>query len=119
MLSVGGSVGRASLLQVRQREVSALSRLLWVKFSAIVVLFLAPTLISVLTFSLYMRLAERVRLDEVFAGLAFMNIIRLPMSALPQATSAFADLRVAMKRIDRQAQGALSRSLSVLAWHGS
>jgi hypothetical protein len=72
----------SSVLQVRQTEVRALARLLLIKLMSIVTLFLAPTLISVLTFTVYFALnQDDIRLDRVFAGLAFINIIRLPVSS--------------------------------------
>jgi hypothetical protein len=68
-------------LQVRQTEVRALARLLLIKLMSIVTLFLAPTLISVLTFTIYFALnQDDIRLDRVFAGLAFINLLRLPVS---------------------------------------
>ena len=75
--------------------------MLFLKLVAVVVLFLAPVVVSVLTFTVYFYIEPVVSVDRVFTGLAFINVIRLPMSSLPNAVSNFADLLVAFNRINR------------------
>lgn len=86
--------------QVRKKEIKALANLLVIKITAVVVLFLAPVLVSVLTFTVYFYIDDDIRYDRVFTALAFMNLIRLPMSSLPNAVSNVSDFLIAIKRLN-------------------
>jgi ABC-type multidrug transport system fused ATPase/permease subunit len=91
---------------VRNKEIGALRWLLSLKLVAVVVLFLAPAVVSAVAFSVYFSINSTVSLDQVFTGLAFMNIVRLPMSSLPNAVANIADFFVAARRVDRSAADA-------------
>jgi ABC-type multidrug transport system fused ATPase/permease subunit len=94
-----GPVGEM-IEKVRKEEIVALAALLMIKVTAVVVLFLAPVLVSVVTFTVYFYIDDEPRLDRVFTALAFMNLIRLPMSAMPNAVANLADYRIAMRRVN-------------------
>lgn len=94
-----GPVGEM-IERVRKEEIVALAALLMIKVTAVVVLFLAPVLVSVVTFTVYFYIDDEPRLDRVFTALAFMNLIRLPMSAMPNAVANVADYRIAMRRVN-------------------
>ena len=94
-----GPVGEM-IEKVRKEEIVALAALLMIKVTAVVVLFLAPVLVSVVTFTVYFYIDDEPRLDRVFTALAFMNLIRLPMAAMPNAVANLADYRIAMKRVN-------------------
>lgn len=86
---------------VRNQEIKALARMLTTKITAIVSLFLAPVVVSAAMFTAYF-LSEKddVSVERVFTALAFCNLIRLPMSSMPNAISNLSDMMVAVKRVN-------------------
>lgn len=86
---------------VRGQEIKALARMLGTKITAIVSLFLAPVVLSAAVFTAYMLLEKDVSTERVFTALAFCNLIRLPMSSMPNAISNVSDFWIAAKRINR------------------
>lgn len=86
---------------VRNQEIKALARMLTTKITAIVSLFLAPVVVSAAMFTAYFLLEkDGVSVERVFTALAFCNLIRLPMSSMPNAISNLSDMFVAVKRVD-------------------
>lgn len=86
---------------VRNQEIAALTRMLVTKVTAVVGLFLAPVLLSASVFTAYILLEKDLSTERVFTALAFCNLVRLPMSSLPNAISNLSDLVIAVKRVDR------------------
>jgi ATP-binding cassette, subfamily C (CFTR/MRP), member 1 len=86
---------------VRAQEIVALTRMLVTKITAVVGLFLAPVAVSAATFTAYLLLEPNVSTERVFTALAFCNLIRLPMSSMPNAISNLSDFVIAVKRVNR------------------
>lgn len=86
---------------VRNEEIAALTRMLVTKVTVVVGLFLAPVVLSASVFTAYFLLEMDASPERVFTALAFCNLIRLPMSSLPNAISNLSDFLIAVKRVNR------------------
>ena len=62
---------------------------------------LAPTLVSLCTFATLSLTGGTLHASTVFASLALFNLLRAPLSALPDLFAALAHGRVALERIER------------------
>jgi hypothetical protein len=66
--SIDGGWGFSPHVQVRQKEIKALAWLLLLKLFAVVMLFLAPVVVSTLSMTVYMSITPHISVDAVFTG---------------------------------------------------
>jgi len=85
----------------RQLERAALRREGLLKATNVLLVTLAPTLVSLCTFATLSLTGGTLHASTVFASLALFNLLRAPLSALPDLFAALAHGRVALERIER------------------
>lgn len=85
--------------QIRKKELRCLRYLTFYRGLNLAIFFSWPILVTYATFVLYSQLGNEVNLSSVFIVLSFLNVLRFPISILPQAVSAAMDASVALKRI--------------------
>ena len=90
----------AEVNAAREVETRALRRESLLKATNILLATLAPTLVSLCTFSVYALQGEQLHGATVFASLTLFNLLRAPLSALPELFSAIAHARVALSRLE-------------------
>lgn len=90
------------VLMHRSQELKKLYQGMWVRSAIIAILMGIPTIISVITFAFYAGVFNK-KLDaaRVFAGIAILNQLRVPVMMLPMVFTQFIDTRIGLKRIER------------------
>ena len=86
-------------MSARHAEQAALRWEAWLKAANIILVTVAPTLVSLATFACVAFLGIPLHASTVFASLALFNLLRSPLSALPELFAALAHARVALARL--------------------
>ncbi|KAL3926845.1 MAG: hypothetical protein SGPRY_003110, partial [Prymnesium sp.] len=84
----------------RKREMWALRREAALKAANLLLVTMAPTLVSLCSFTALALSGVALEPSTVFSSLALFNSLRAPLSALPDLFSALAHARVALRRIE-------------------
>lgn len=86
----------------RSEEVGKLYQSVWIKSSFISILMAIPVVIAVITFAFYAGVfKEDLSPSKVFAGIAILNQLRVPVMMLPMVITQAVDTRLGLKRIER------------------
>lgn len=85
----------------RKLEVNALRREAMVKAINVMLVTIAPTAVSLATFTTLVLSGEPLRAPAVFSALTLFNVMRAPLSALPDVFSSMAHAHVALARLQR------------------
>ena len=98
-------------MSARHAEQAALRWEAWLKAANIILVTVAPTLVSLATFACVAFSGISLHASTVFASLALFNLLRSPLSALPELFAALAHARVALARLgavltDSEGEGA-------------
>ena len=86
-------------MSARHAEQAALRWEAWLKAANIILVTVAPTLVSLATFACVAFSGISLHASTVFASLALFNLLRSPLSALPELFAALAHARVALARL--------------------
>ena len=86
-------------MSARHAEQAALRREALLKAANIILVTVAPTLVSLATFACVAFSGISLHASTVFASLALFNLLRSPLSALPELFGALAHARVALARL--------------------
>ena len=89
-----------SVQRARKAEVKRVGISLLLKATNMSLLFAWPLFITFFVFLLFVYLYGRPSLADVFVLLAFLNVIRFPISMLPYSISNCAEARIGMGRIE-------------------
>ncbi|XP_070847153.1 ATP-binding cassette sub-family C member 3 isoform X2 [Chaetodon trifascialis] len=97
---------KEKVLAIRQKELNVLRKTAYLGALATMAWTSAPFLVALTTFAVYVTVDENNILDaeKAFVSLSLFNILRFPLSMLPQVISSIVQASVSLKRI----QGFLS-----------
>lgn len=86
----------------RSEEVRKLYQSVWIRAGFISILMAIPVIIAVITFAFYAGVFGEVLVAaKVFAGIAILNQLRVPVMMLPMVITQLVDTRIGLKRIER------------------
>ncbi|EFA79345.1 hypothetical protein PPL_07763 [Heterostelium album PN500] len=83
----------------RDKEVDQIFKFTYARSILVVLSLSVPTIVSMLVFSIYYKVNSEMKPGEIFAAIAYLNILRTPLIFLPFLISLVAQLKVATKRV--------------------
>uniref|UniRef100_A0A8C6MW78 ABC-type glutathione-S-conjugate transporter n=1 Tax=Mus spicilegus TaxID=10103 RepID=A0A8C6MW78_MUSSI len=88
---------------IRKKELRNLLRFSQLQTILIFVLHLTPTLVSVITFSVYVLVDSQnvLNAEKAFTSITLFNILRFPLSMLPMVISSVIQASVSVDRLER------------------
>ncbi|EGG24152.1 ABC transporter C family protein [Cavenderia fasciculata] len=89
----------AKVTNSRNLEVKALAKFSYIRACLIFIVSAVPTIVSILVFTTVFKADTGVSADKVFSALAYLNILRMPLSFLPLIIAMLAQVKVATDRI--------------------
>ncbi|CAG7725610.1 unnamed protein product, partial [Allacma fusca] len=95
------------ILEIRKRELSVLKKASFLSAAGVFVWLMAPFLVSLATFATYVLVDENNILDsrKAFVSLTLFNIMRMPMSVLPNIIVSFVESGVSLNRLNKFLNG--------------
>eukprot|EP01133_Synstelium_polycarpum_P004374 gene4374-5117_t len=87
------------LNQVREQELSQLYRFAYIRAFLLLIITSVPTLVSVIVFSTYYAYYRTLEADKLFAALAYLNILKVPLGMLPIIAAMMVQTQVSIKRV--------------------
>ncbi|EGC34852.1 hypothetical protein DICPUDRAFT_55519 [Dictyostelium purpureum] len=86
---------------IERREAEIKLLFTFSRYRAVLIVFVAalPTAVSVLVFSTYYGVSETFDAGEIFAALAYLNILRVPLGFLPIIVALMVQMQVAANRV--------------------
>ncbi|XP_058527585.1 ATP-binding cassette sub-family C member 2 [Ochotona princeps] len=92
---------------LRNKELKNLRAFAYLQSVIMFLLYLSPVLVSVTTFSVYVLVDSNNILDaqKAFTSITLFNILRFPMSMLPNVISALLQASVSVERIEKYLSG--------------
>ena len=94
----------SEILAARAVERAAMQREALIRAANVLFVTIAPTLVSLASFTMLAASGEPLHASTVFASLALFNLLRSPLSALPDLFTAVAHARVALRRLEHVLQ---------------
>ncbi|XP_010213933.1 PREDICTED: canalicular multispecific organic anion transporter 2 isoform X2 [Tinamus guttatus] len=93
----------AKVLEIRKNELRVLKKSAYLNSLSTFAWISAPFLVALTTFAVYVSVDEKNILDaeKAFVSLSLFNILRFPLSMLPQVISSIAQTSVSLKRIQQ------------------
>nr|XP_009677166.1 PREDICTED: canalicular multispecific organic anion transporter 2 isoform X1 [Struthio camelus australis] len=93
----------AKVLEIRKNELRVLKKSAYLNSLSTFAWVSAPFLVALTTFAVYVSVDEKNVLDaeKAFVSLSLFNILRFPLSMLPQVISNLAQTSVSLKRIQQ------------------
>ncbi|KAF9592451.1 hypothetical protein IFM89_014941 [Coptis chinensis] len=88
------------ILELRQTERSWLKRYLYLRAALVVLFWISPTLVSVVTFGVCVLVKTPLTSGTVLSALATFRILQEPLYNLPELISAIAQTKVSVDRIN-------------------
>ncbi|KAF9601680.1 hypothetical protein IFM89_021732 [Coptis chinensis] len=88
------------ILELRQTERSWLKRYLYLRAAVVVLFWISPTLVSVITFGVCVLVKTPLTSGTVLSALATFRILQEPIYNLPELISAIAQMKVSVDRIN-------------------
>ncbi|KFP80701.1 Canalicular multispecific organic anion transporter 2, partial [Apaloderma vittatum] len=91
------------VLEIRKNELRVLKKSAYLNSVSTVAWISAPFLVSLTTFAVYVSVGEKNVLDaeKAFVSLSLFNILKFPLSMLPQVISSIVQTSVSLKRIQQ------------------
>ncbi|KAJ8319362.1 hypothetical protein KUTeg_004453 [Tegillarca granosa] len=91
------------VLELRKKELSVLKRLAYLNACVSFTWTTAPYVVSLVTFAVYVLSDPNNILDaeKAFVSLSLFNILRFPLSMLPQVISSLVQANVSLKRLEK------------------
>ncbi|EFA76770.1 ABC transporter C family protein [Heterostelium album PN500] len=83
----------------RANEIKHLFKFTYIRTGLVIVVVSVPTMVSMLVFSIYYEVNGRMDAGDIFAAVAYLNILRGPLTFLPLIIALVAQLQVATKRV--------------------
>ena len=91
---------RAAVTVIREQELDLIWRQSWINAWFGVILFAAPTLISVTAIGAYSLVAgNTLTTTRAYTSLALFNILRIPLAMLPMTIQSFSAAKVSFRRL--------------------
>jgi ATP-binding cassette subfamily C (CFTR/MRP) protein 1 len=101
--------------EIRVLELACVKYALLLKSFNLLTLFFWPVFVSMVTFIVYVALGEHLTVVKSIEILAFVNVLAKPITVLPLALIACAEVRVSIRRIEKYLLGdELERSPQLL-----
>ncbi|ORY70608.1 ABC transporter [Leucosporidium creatinivorum] len=124
----------AKVHHLRQRELRGIRKLLIIRSANQAVAMSIPTLAAVVVFAVYAATGHTQSPAEIWTSLSLLNLLRMPLMALPNSLSAITDAHSAMQRlvpvflserlpetflVDEKAEHAVTVKHADFAWESS
>ncbi|XP_052772990.1 multidrug resistance-associated protein 1-like isoform X2 [Mya arenaria] len=89
------------VLEIRNKELAVLKRMSYLNACTTFMWTVAPVLVCLVTFAVYVLVDSSHILDaeKAFVSLSLFNILRFPLSMLPQVISSVVQVRVSLERL--------------------